>query len=326
MAKINTVLGPIDPESLGLTLAHEHIVAGYPGWECDPLARPYNREKIVNVCLRNLEPVKNYGVNAIIDATPVDLSRDVDVMRNVSEKLQVHIVCSTGRYTENEGKWIYLRQRERNKIGDIKAELYEGFMQELTYGIGQSGIRPGVIKVASGLNCISPCEEATLRAAAQAGKETGAPIMTHTEAGTMGPEQADLLIGEGVIPQKIMIGHMCGNPSLAYQMEVLRRGVYIGFDRFGIEMFVPDQVRIATLIGLLGMGYADRIMMSQDFTACGYGRGGRLPQEEAKKVGLNWSFTNIFRNIIPALKKAGINNDQIKTMTIDNPRRFLSGL
>lgn len=72
MAKINTVLGPIDSESLGLTLAHEHTIAGYPGWECDPLARPYNREKIVSVCLRNFEPVKAYGVKAIIDATPID--------------------------------------------------------------------------------------------------------------------------------------------------------------------------------------------------------------------------------------------------------------
>jgi phosphotriesterase-related protein len=325
MVKINTVLGPIDPESLGLTLAHEHIIAGYPGWECDPLARPYNREKMVDVCLRSLEPAKTCGVNAVIDATPIDLSRDVDVMRNVSEKLQIHIVCSTGRYMESEGKWMYLRQREKSKIGDMKTELYEGFMKELTYGIGQSGIKPGVIKVASGLNCISPCEEATLRAAAQASKETGTPIITHTEYGTMGPEQADLLIGEGASPQKIMIGHMCGNPSLDYQKDVLSRGVYIAFDRFGLDMFVPDQVRIATLIGLLGMGYADRIMMSQDFIACGYGRGGRPPEEEIKKV-INWSFTNIFRNIIPALKKAGISDDQVNAMTIDNPKHFLSGL
>jgi phosphotriesterase-related protein len=325
MAKINTVLGPIDPESLGCTLAHEHIVSGYPGWECDPLTRPYDRGKIVNVCLRNIEPVKTDGVNAIIDATPVDLSRDVDVMKDVSEKLQIHIVCSTGRYTENQGKWHYLRLREESKIGNMKTELYEGLMQELTHGIGQSGVKPGVIKVASGLNCISPCEEATLKAAAQASKETGTPIITHTENGTMGPQQADLLIGEGVNPQKIMIGHMCGNPSMAYQMDVLSKGVYIAFDRFGIDMFVPDQIRIATLIGLLGMGYSDRIMMSQDCIACNFGRGGRLPEEEAKKF-VNWSFTNVFRNIVPALKKAGVSDNQIKTMTVDNPRRFLSGL
>src|SRR4030042_2465373 len=208
MAKINTVLGPIDPEDMGLTLAHEHVAAGYPGWECDPLARPYNREKIVNVCMKNLEPVKTYGVNTIIDATPLDLSRDVEVMRVVSERLQLHIVCATGRYMETEGKWTYIQHRARDKIGDMKTELYEGFMQALSHGIGQSGIKPGVIKVASGLNSISPCEDAMLKAAAQASIDTGTPITTHTEAGTMGPKQADLLIGEGVNPQNIVIGNM----------------------------------------------------------------------------------------------------------------------
>lgn len=324
MAKINTVLGPIEPESLGLTLPHEHIVAAYPGWECDPLAKPYNSEKILGACLKNLEPVKQYGVRAIIDATPVDLSRNVDIMKEVSEKLQIHIVCATGRYTENEGKWIYFKRRASFKIGDIQTEVYEGFMQEINSGIGQTGVKPGVIKVATGLNRIAPCEDATLRAAARASRETGIPITTHTEDGTMGPEQADILIGEGAAPQKIVIGHMCGNASLAYQLDVLRRGVYIAFDRFGIEMVMPDQTRIATLIGLLEKGYANRILISQDCMAAVYGRGGRMPMEEAMKFK-NWSFTNIFTHILPALKKAGISDEQIKTMMVENPRRFLSG-
>ena len=326
MAKINTVLGPIDPDEMGVTLAHEHIIAGYPGWECDPLARPYDRKKIIELCRKILEPVKAHGVNTIVDATPLDLSRDVEVMREVSEALGIHIVCSTGRYMEEEGKWMYLRHRQQNRIGDMKTELYEGFMQELTYGVGKSGIKPGAIKVSSGLGCISPCEEAAFRAAARACKETGTPIMTHTQEGTMGPEQADLLIGEGVTPEKIMIGHMCGNPSIRYQMDVLAKGVYIAFDRFGIERTISDQDRIAALIGLLGMGFADRIVMSHDFTVCGFGRGGRMPAEEARKIGPDRSLTTVFRSIIPALEKAGIPKEQIRTMMVDNPRRFFGGL
>ena len=324
MAKINTVLGPIDPESLGLTLPHEHIIAAYPGWECDPLARQYNQEKIVNSCMKNIEPVKQYGVKTIIDVTPVDLSRNVDVMKDISEKLQLHIVCATGRYTEAEGKWIYFKRRANVKIGDIKTEVYEGFMQEINYGIGQTGIKPGVIKVATGLSRIAPCEETTLRAAAQASRETGIPITTHTEDGTMGPEQADLLIGEGVKPQKITIGHMCGNASLDYQLDVLKRGVYIAFDRFGIEMKMTDLTRISTLLALLQKGYANRIMISHDCIAAVYGRGGRMPMEDAIKFK-NWSFTNIFTNILPALKTAGVSDEQIKTMMVENPQRFLSG-
>jgi len=87
------------------------------------------------------------------------------------------------------------------------------------------------------MNCISTIEESVLRAAARAAKETGLPIITHTEGGTMGLEQGALLISEGVDPKRITIGHMCGNPSLHYPMSVLDQGVNIAFDRFGIKMF-----------------------------------------------------------------------------------------
>ncbi|OHD69381.1 MAG: hypothetical protein A2W19_05580 [Spirochaetes bacterium RBG_16_49_21] len=324
MAKINTVLGPISSDDLGLVLAHEHIVAAYPGWECDPLSRPYDRERIASICLRSIEPVKAYGVNSIVDATPADLSRDVEVMKRVSEQAGINIICSTGRYTEEEGKWAYLKQRAGAGVGDMRTELYDGFMHEITQGIGASGVKPGVIKVATGRSRITPLEEAMLGAAARASRETGTPVITHTEDGTMGPEQADILIGEGADPDRIMIGHMCGNPSLQYQMDVLSRGVSISFDRFGIELFLPDRVRTAVLAGLLAAGYAGRIMISQDFIGCVFGRGGSLAFEVALKMA-NWSFINIFRNIIPALKQAGITEEQIKTMTVDNPRRLLGG-
>lgn len=324
MKKINTVLGPISSEDLGLTLVHEHISVGFPGWECDPLSRPYDRETMARRSLKSLEQVKAYGVQSIIDATPADLNRDVDLLKEVSEKLRINIICATGRYTEDMGKWAYLKQRMKSRIGDMQTELYEGFMQDITQGIGPSAVKPGVIKVATGLNTISPLEEALLRAAARAAKETGLPIITHTEGGTKGPEQATLLTGEAVNPKSIMIGHMCGNPSLHYQMDVLSQGVNIAFDRFGIELFLPDKVRIAALIGLLGVGYGHRIMLSQDFMGCTSGRGGRLPEEAAHKVA-NWSFVTIFRTILPALKEAGITDQQIRVLMIDNPRRLFAG-
>lgn len=178
MKKINTVLGPISPEDLGLTLVHEHISVGFPGWECDPLSRPYDRETMARRSLKSLEQVKAYGVQSIIDATPADLNRDVDLLKEVSEKLRINIICATGRYTEDMGKWAYLKQRMKSRIGDMQTELYEGFMQDITQGIGPSAVKPGVIKVATGLNTISPLEEALLRAAARAAKETGLPIIT----------------------------------------------------------------------------------------------------------------------------------------------------
>jgi len=322
---INTVLGPISPDSLGLTLIHEHIIAGYAGWECDPLARPFDLAKIVGVCRRALEPVKEFDVKTIVDATPIDLSRNIEVLQAVSEKLEINIICITGRYTESLGKWAYLKSRHHDKIDMLQEELLEGMMQEITEGIGDSGVKPGLIKAASGYGCISPVEEATLIAAARASRETGIPILTHTDGGTMGQEQADILIGAGADPAKIMIGHMCGNSSLQYQLGVLGKGVSIAFDRFGLERLLPDSVRTATLLELLGLGYADKIMLSHDFAASGFGRALPRPDENERKLLANRSMTNIFKNIIPALKKANVTDSQIETMLIDNPRRLLSG-
>ena len=324
MAKINTVHGPISPEELGVTLVHEHIYAGYPGWDCDPLSRPYNREKLVKIILPVIEPAKAYGLKSMIDATPLDLNRDVDIMKEISEKLQINVIFSTGRYSEESGKWIYLKVRSKLKIADMCTELYEGFMQEITKGVGSSGVKPGVIKIGTSHNSITPLEEALFRAAARASKETGLPIITHTEDGTMGPEQADLLIGEGANPNHIMIGHMDFNPSLQYQLNTLSRGVNIGFDRVGLEQVVSDKVRIAMLVGLLGVGYTDRIMLSHDFTCSAAGRGGK-PPAEVLQISPNASFTNIFRIILPALKQAGITDAQIKSLMVINPRRLFEG-
>ena len=322
--KVNTVLGPVAPEDLGITLVHEHIAAAYPGWDCDPLSRPYDREKIVDVCLRNLEPVKSYGVRSVVDATPADLGRDVEIMKSVSDRLEINIVCSTGRYSEEEGNWAYLKQRSRSGAADMTSELYESLMFEITSGIGESHVKPGVIKVATGLDRISECEEALMAAAAQASGETGLPIITHTQDGTMGPQQAEFLIGEGVDPGLIMVGHMCGNSSLVYQQEVLGTGVSISFDRFGLQKFMPDEVRVSTLVELLGMGYTDRILMSQDFIGCTFGRKTTWPDKVIRQ-NMNWSYTNIFRRIIPALEDAGVTERQVDTMMVENPRRLLSG-
>ncbi|MDP2852916.1 MAG: hypothetical protein Q8O28_01570 [Smithellaceae bacterium] len=324
MTRINTVLGSISSADLGITLVHEHCVVGFPGWEWDPLCGPPNRKEIVQACLKVLEPAKACGLQSIVEVTPSDLSRDVDVMKEVSEKSQINIICSTGKYTEENGVWPYLKWRNQLKLGDLETDLYDLFMQEITSGIGQSGVKAGAIKVATSLNRVAPCEEAVLRAAARAGNETGVPIITHTEDGTMGPEQAEILMAEGMKPKRIMIGHMCGNPSLDYQREVLNKGVSIAFDRFGIEIFLSDEMRLKTLLALLGEGFAESIMLSHDYVGASFGRGGLWPEHMLPQVA-NWSYSHIFHNIIPALKKAGITDEQIRTMMIDNPRRLLGG-
>jgi phosphotriesterase-related protein len=320
MAAINTVLGQIAPEKLGVTLMHEHIIYGAAGWYADNTVAPFDREAVIKSSLSVMKALKTYGLQTFVDATANDTGRDADLLKEVSEKSGVNIVCATGLYSEAEGASPYFRLR--TQAGDATSEIYELFMKEITEGIGTTKVKAGVIKVATGQGRISAYEEMVLRAAARAQKETGVPIITHTEAGTMGPEQADLLISEGVTPGRIMVGHMCGSADLKYHISVLEKGVYIAFDRLGLEVIHSDAIRKACIIGLISIGYADRIMLSHDSVVRMLGRS----VEEAKSLLLpNWVPTHIFKNIIPALRDSGVPAEKIRLMMADNPRNLFAG-
>jgi len=322
MGKINTVLGALPADQIGPTLIHEHMVLAYPGWEQDALALPVDLKELAADCASALGEVKKFGVKTVVDATTCDLWRNIELDKMVAEQTGLNIICATGMYFEAEGMAAYLKFR--GQVMDTTTELYESFMQELTVGIGKTGVRAGVIKVATGHGCISPYEEKVLKAAARAQNETGVPILTHTQQGTMGPEQAALLTGEGVNPKKIVIGHMCGNADLQYQMSVIDKGVYVGFDRWGIDFLFPDNLRKATVLGLLGLGFADRIVLSQDCNARILGRAFVMP-DFIQALIANWSYTHIFKNIIPQLKQAGVTDAQIGQMLVDNPRSIFDG-
>ncbi len=322
MPKVNTVLGEIHPDQLGVTLIHEHLVLGYLGWECDALAPPYDREVAAKTCVTALSEAKAYGLKTLVDATASDIGRDIELQKTVSERLGINVICATGFYTEKYGKTGYLKFR--SQVYDITTEVCETFVKEITQGIGNTGVKAGVIKVATGHGKITSYEEKIIKAAARAQKETGVPIITHTESGTMGPEQADLLISEGADPKRIAIGHMCGSANLQYHQSVLQKGVYIAFDRLGIDLLFPDRLRKACLIGLLGIGYADKILLSQDYSPYLLGRPFELPSP-AKHLLSSWSYVHVFKNIIPALREAGVSDDKINTMMVENPRRLFGG-
>mgnify|MGYP000271261279 CR=1 FL=1 len=323
---INSVLGAISPDDLGITLMHEHLIFGFPGWQYDSAAPPYDREETVNTCVEMIKEAKRYGLKTIIDATPNDGTRDPELYKIVAEKAEINIICATGLYSAADGASAYFRIRAgvSKEYKKIINEIYETFMRDICQGIGNSGVRAGVIKIGTSKGRIAPYEEMVMEAAAMAQKDTGVPIITHTEAGTMGPQQADYLISKGAEINRLAIGHMCGNANLKYHLEVLQKGVFICFDRFGFNLAFPDTLRIGTLVGLIGLGYEKHIMLSHDCVLKWLGRKLPVPETSASLVA-NWNLTHIFKNIIPAMKRANITDERIKTIIIDNPRRLFTG-
>lgn len=324
MAKmVNTVLGPVSADELGKTYIHEHILFGYPGFQGDLSVAPFDWDGTLQLCVDTIKPLMdNYGLKTAVDATPNECGRDVRFMKAVSEATGLNIIPASGYYYEGEGAPAYYKQRAG--MTDILPDVLELFRLETTKGIEGTGIKAGVFKVASSKEAITPYEEVFFKAAAKVSSEEGIPIVTHTQEGTMGPEQADLLIAAGADPKRINIGHMGGSTDIQYHLNVLSKGVYISIDRCGLQGLVGcpwDNVRMMVIAALCAAGYADRIMLAHDCAIKWLGRPLPVP-EAAYPLIENWNWANIFQNIIPGLKKLGVSDEQIQLIMVENPKRF----
>ncbi|MCP5056105.1 MAG: phosphotriesterase [bacterium] len=319
--QIQTVTGSISPEELGRTLMHEHLLIGYPGWESDTIHPGPSRDEMRAAVTDRIAEIRDHGVVSMLDPCPADLGRDVEFMAEMAGRTGFQIICATGLYKQNEGGFPYWHFRGGfAPVVDAMAELFE---KELTDGIGETGVRAGIIKVATGAGEITPYERNVLLAAAKASVATGAPITTHTDEGTMGDEQQRILVENGVPPHRILIGHSCGSTDHAYHMQLVGGGSYLGFDRFGIELLHPDAERIASLVRLLEAGAGGHVVVSHDSVWCW--RGQPLPPELYAEVIKVWNPSHFFERIVPRLREAGVSDAQIEWLLVDNPRAFFAG-
>jgi len=321
-AQVQSVLGGLDPQQLGRTLMHEHLVIGYSGWEADTLHPGPSRREMIKVCVDRVEELKAGGVETMLDPCPSDLGRDVELAAEVAQKTGFQLICATGLYKEAEGGTAYWKFR--STFGSQVEAMAEIFIHEISEGIGDTGIRAGIIKVATGHGAITDYERGVLEAAAKASVATGAPITTHTDDGKLGDEQQAILTAHGVPPHRIIIGHSCGTDNHDYHMKIAAAGSYLGFDRFGLDMIQPDDSRVAALVKVVQAGAGAQVVVSHDTVWCWRGQPLTDPAMIAT-VAPNWQPLHFLRNIVPRLREAGLADDQIEMMTVDNPRRFFAG-
>ncbi len=319
---VTTVRGPLDPEALGRTLVHEHFTFGYPGYEGDRTMWREDRADVLARAGAAVSTMRAAGISAVLDLTPNDCGRDVVLLREVAERFDFTVVATSGYYYEGEGAPPYFSLRRL--FSDIVAELTELFVTELTVGVAGTGIRTGAIKVASSRGKITEYEHAVMRAAAAAQRVTGAPILTHTSHGTMGPEQAALLLDAGADPAKVVIGHMCGRAKdVGYQLETLRHGVGVAFDRIGLNRMmndITDEDRMDMVVDLIGRGFGDRVFLSHDSVNHWKGRDAsgfhRLPGAE------HWGIGRIGEHVVPGLLDRGLSVEDVDRLLVDNVKRL----
>jgi phosphotriesterase-related protein len=305
MTLVNTVRGAVSADRLGVTLMHEHVCLAF-GPTPEPMP---DRRALLAEAASKLGAAKAAGIDTIVDATPIDLDRDAAFLREASEAAGINVVCSTGLYTEAHGQ----PEPYRGMTAQERADL---FVHEITEGIGDTGIRAGVLKCATGEGSVSSREAMTLEAVADAQARTGVPVITHTSAG-LGVEQAKILTAAGADPARVMIGHVDHKySSYSYLERILRTGVSIAFDRCGLQPFMPDTIRAALIAGLLDVGHGDRLFLSMDSISARIGPASEFERDAPEPLVY---LVNDFSRI---LARYGVGDDRLRSLLTANPARL----
>ena len=244
--------------------------------------------------------------------------RDVRFSRRVAEETGLQVVPCTGIYT-----YDYLPPYFMFRGEDAMADL---FVHDIEEGIQGTEIKAAFLKCAADEPGVTENVEKVHRAIARASVRTDTPIMAHSRpASDTGPRQVEIFLEEGVQPERIQIAHTGDTDNLDYIQGLLDAGVYIGMDRYGLELFLPFEQRNATVTALLERGYAERMFLSQDFCATI----DWYPPEVGKQLlesgaAKDWSMTLVHDQVIPALKESGMTDEQLQTMLVENPKRWLT--
>jgi phosphotriesterase-related protein len=318
MSIVQTVQGPVEEDQLGVVLVHEHVrfrdeavAAEWPD-RYDPQAE-------MDAALEAVEAAKTRGVETIVDPTAMFGGRDVRFMKQVADQTGVQIVACTGIYS-----YDHLPHYFENRDVDVMAEH---FVSDIERGVQGTDIKAAFLKCAADAPGVTDHVEKIHRAVARASLQTGAPIMAHSmpAVGT-GPRQVEIFEEEGVDLARVQIAHCGDSDDLDYIEGLIDKGVYVGLDRYGLEMYLPIDRRNATAAELLRRGHAERLMISQDYCATIDWFPAEAEEVFTSQGAIrNWSMTLVFDEVVPALREQGAMDDQsFNTVFVENPRRWLT--
>jgi phosphotriesterase-related protein len=319
---VQTVLGPISGDRMGFTAPHEHVLASSTDFM--RLWPEYlgGRAHFTSAAVERMKLAKAAGIDTIVDCTTADLGRDVRLLQEVSRRSGVQIVATTGH-------WLTPTPSFEARTAD---ELADFFTLEIERGMEDTGIKPGVIKAASEGDGMTPFQEKVFRAAARACKRTGVPVTTHSDAKRRGGEQqAAIFEQEGLDPRMVCIGHSDESADFDYLAGLARRGYTLGIDHvfYGLSSMGGGtngkptwQDRAAMVKKLIDAGLNDRIFLANDWM---FGLT-ISPTGTFDVLNERNSSGNLFnlRNTIPYLRQIGVTDEQIRTITVRNPRAFFA--
>ena len=312
MGTVMSVTGPISSDQLGFTLMHEHIFL-------DLTRDTPGRNAMLNdkeLAYQELMLYKNAGGVTLVDQTTGGLrGHDNDLLpvkpavaiRDMAERTGLNIILGAGWYREP----YYEQRLYRMRTNEIADEL----IRDIKEGIDGTDVKAGILgENGSHFTWVSPVEERVMRAVARAHKETGLTIATHTFCYTVGLDQLDILEEEGVDLRRVVIGHCHQYNSHEYHAEIARRGAWVQFDRMGRQALYEHDTWIRMILDMVKAGLVRQVLLSQD--VC-------FRPEYVSYGGKGYAY--VVGELRGELLALGVTEEQYDQMTVDNPRRALTG-
>lgn len=302
MAHIQTVLGPVDVDDLGLILPHEHLFIDQRPQDTLGQQEIYI-DDVLRLMVPYLDQCWEIGVTCLVECSPTGMQNPA-VIEALARHTQASIVMPVGLYKDLFPK---------DKLAMSDAELTDWMVKEVNEGIGGSNIRAGFIKMAVSDEGIAEVEARNLRAAARAAKETGVIIASHTSGhrgGQHALEELDILAGQGLPGEQFNWVH-AQHASVDLHKQAAERGAYIGFDGLKPE---EEERYVKLVLDALGEGLEDHILLSHD---AGWYRAGEPDGGASQMRG----FTYLVDGFLPRLRQEGVGETLITQMTETNPKR-----
>jgi phosphotriesterase-related protein len=338
---VMTVRGPVPPTDIGVTSMHDHVFLDSSVWwlpdtfESAELTTAPMDIRLAGLARWNalgirdnliLEPgdydaqaeeVADFvqaGGSCLVDVTCEGLCPEPQLLRRLSEELDFHVVAGCGFYVDRaHPAWVHDAD-----VGEVAAFIDA----QVRTGLGGTSICAGIIGEIGTSDPPTADEEKVLRAAARVGAATGTAVSVHlTAPGAHGARVIDVLAGEGLEPDRIVLGHMDEVLDRGYHLECLRLGAVVEFDTFGFEGYFArlwktpsDAEKMDALVALLDAGFEHQLVLGHDVALkCQLKRFGGL------------GYDHIPRRIAPTLTSyLGVSSDALDAMLVENPRRLLT--
>jgi phosphotriesterase-related protein len=303
MKILRTVTGDVACDQLGLILPHEHLFTDLDGPDRPGYAQGDPGE-VAEVMLPFLFEAQEAGVTAMVECSTGGVGRNVAVLRYIAERTPIRIVAPTGVYRE---AYVPAAMRDTSQ-----AQLTQAWIKDLMLGIDGTSIKAGFIKMAVSDDGPTALETRNLKAAANASKETGAAVASHTIRVDSVQQEMDILEGEGMDLHRFIWVHANAEAGVAEHLEAAKRGAYIEFDAIGAP-YADQSLLVTYTLALVELGYAAQILLSHDAGWYQPGRPGGLPDGGIR------GYTALVKEFLPALRQRGVSDELIRQLTYTNP-------